>query len=69
MLAYCDYIADRIRKGLINIMNNDVMEPVKIESVSKVDWDLGPRGEFNSTKKTIYVWAHGKEYRVIVEEV
>ena len=67
MLAYCDFIADRVRKGLNNTMG-DSLEPVRITEVSKVNYDLGPKGEFNSTKKTIFVWAHGKEYRVTVEE-
>jgi len=46
----------------------DSLEPVRITEVSKVNYDLGPKGEFNSTKKTIFVWAHGKEYRITVEE-
>ena len=68
MLAYCDFIADRIRRGLLNSMG-DSLEPVRIQEVSRVEWDLGPKGEFQSTKKTLFVWAHGKEYRVVVEEV
>lgn len=69
MIAYCDFIADRIRKGLINTMN-DSLEPVRLKDIGKVEWDLGSKGEFKSTKKTMYLWdAYGKEYRVIVEEV
>lgn len=69
MIAYCDFIADRIRKGLINTMN-DSLEPIRLKDIGKVEYDLGPKGEFNSTKKTMYLWdAYGKEYRVTVEEV
>jgi len=69
MLAYCNFIADRIRKGLINTMN-DSLEPIRLKDIGKVNFDVGPKGEFKSTKKTMYVWdAYGKEYRVTVEEV
>jgi len=69
MIAYCDFLVDRIRKGLINTMN-DSLEPVRLKDIGKVNFDLGPRGEFRSTKKTLFVWdAYGKEYRVTVEEV
>jgi hypothetical protein len=68
MLAYCDFIADRIRKGLINSMG-DSLEPVMIDEVGKVQWDLGPAGEFRSTKKTVKVVIGGKDYQVTVEEV
>lgn len=69
MIAYCDFLVDRIRKGLINTMN-DSLEPVRLKDIGKVNFDLGPRGEFRSTKKTLFVWdAYGNEYRVTVEEV
>ena len=69
MIAYCDFLADRIRKGLINTMN-DSLEPVRLKDIGKVNFDLGPKGEFRSTKKTLFIWdAYGKEYRVTVEEV
>lgn len=67
MLAYCDFVADRIRKGLLNSMG-DSLEPVRINSVGKMQWDLGPEGEFLSTKKTVMVDIGGKAYRVTVEE-
>jgi hypothetical protein len=68
MLAYCDFIADRIRKGLINSMN-DALEPVRLTEVTRPAWDLGPNGEFASTKKTISVTdGNGKRYVVTVEE-
>ena len=69
MIAYCDFIADRIRKGLINTLN-DSLEPVRLKEIGKVEWDLDNDGSFKSSKKTMYLWdAYGKEYRVTVEEV
>lgn len=68
MLAYCDFVADRVQKGLVNVMN-DALQPVRLTEVSKVSWDLGPQGEFASTKKTLFVAdQNGKRYRVTVEE-
>lgn len=68
MLAYCDYIADRIRqriKGDI-LLGDDYMS-----TVGSVQWDLHPEeGYFVSTKKTLMVTdKNGKEYRITVEEV
>jgi hypothetical protein len=41
-----------------------------IDNVGKIQWDLGEKGEFLSTKKTMTVVdRNGKCYRVIVEEV
>jgi hypothetical protein len=69
MLAYCDFIADRVKQGLENV-KNDALQPIKLQSVGKVEWDLDNAGSFQSTKKTMYVWdAYGKEYRITVEEV
>ncbi len=68
MLRYCDFIADRIRKGLINSMG-DSLEPVRIEGVGKVNWDLDEQGAFRSTKKTLTVMINGVGYIVTVEEV
>mgnify|MGYP003343376787 CR=1 FL=1 len=69
MIAYCDFIADRIRKGLVNTMN-DALQPVRLKDIGKVEFDVSNNGKFLSTKKTIYLWdAYGKEYRVTVEEV
>lgn len=68
MLIYCDFIADRIRKGLINSMN-DSLEPIKLAEVSRPAFDLGPNGEFASTKKTLTVVdSFGTRYIVTVEE-
>lgn len=69
MIAYCDFIADRIRRGLINSMN-DALEPVRLSDVGRVNYDLGPAGEFQSTAKTLMVVdGNGKRYCVTVEEV
>lgn len=69
MIKYCDFIADRIRKGLLNVMN-DALQPIRLKDVGKVEYDIDLAGKFRSTKKTIYLWdAFGNEYRVTVEEV
>lgn len=69
MIAYCDFIADRIRNSLLTSAAN-VQEPVRLTKISKVEYDVGPMGEFNSTKKTIFLYdGFGKEYRVTIEEV
>ena len=68
MLAYCDFIADRIRKSLVNSMN-DVLEPVRLTDIGSIQWDLGPNGEFASTAKAIgVVDGNGKKYIVTVRE-
>lgn len=64
-LAYCDYIAHTISKEL---KANDTER--LLSSVSRPQYDLGPNGEFASTKKTIMVSdRYGKQYKVTVEEV
>lgn len=69
MIAYCDFIADRIKKGLENI-KNDALQPVKLADIGNINFDLTASGAFASTKKTLFVWdAYGKEYRITVEEV
>lgn len=68
MLRYCDFIADRIKKALMASMT-DYKEPVQIEGVGKIQWDLDSSGSFRSTKKTIDVMINGVGYRVTVEEV
>lgn len=68
MLVFCDFIADRIRKGLLNSMG-DSLEPVRIASVGKVQYDLTPEGGFNSTTKTLDLTIAGKNYRVTVQEI
>lgn len=68
MLRYCDFIADRIKKALMASMM-DRMEPVQIEGVGKIQWDLDENGAFRSTKKTINLEINGVGYKVTVEEV
>jgi hypothetical protein len=69
MIAYCDFIADRVRKSLL-ASQKDYTEPVHLAEISKIEYDLGPRGEFASTKKTMHIFdGNGKEYRITVEEV
>jgi hypothetical protein len=68
MLAYCDFIADRIRKGLLNSMG-DSLEPVRLKDLSKVEYDLTDTGAFASTTKTLYVSdGNGKRYKITVQE-
>lgn len=68
MIAYCDFIADRIRKGLLNSMG-DSLEPVRLKDLSKVNYDLTESGAFASTKKTLYVSdSNGKRYTITVQE-
>jgi hypothetical protein len=68
MLRYCDFIADRIKKALMASMM-DYREPVQIEGVGKINWDLDEQGAFRSTKKTINLEINGVGYLVTVEEV
>ena len=68
MLRYCDFIADRIKKALMASMT-DFREPVQIEGVGKINWDLDESGAFRSTKKTIDLMINGVGYKVTVEEV
>lgn len=67
-LAYCDYIADRIKKGLTQDAEN---YGSLIDNVGRVEMDLHPEGGyFVSTKKTVRVQdTNGKWYKVTVEEV
>ena len=63
-LAYCDKIADTIKKAL------DSRDPDGIiAEVSRIKWDLDPRGAYQSPKKLITVYdMNGKAYIVTVEE-
>lgn len=68
MLAYCDYIADRINSHLSgDIVKNDYY----VKNVDSVKFDLHPIGGYMvSTKKTMNVTdLNGKNYRVTVEEI
>jgi hypothetical protein len=67
MLAYCDYIAHVIRQGL-KADKSDFRSYVA--EVGNVIFDLGPNGEFASTRKTITVYdVNNKKYLITVEEV
>lgn len=64
MLAYCDYIATQLRKGLLEDGNG------LLSAVFPVRWDLDDRGAFVSTKKTVdVVDMNGRQYRITVEEI
>ena len=64
-LAYCDKIADTIRKSLMGYDPDGI-----IGLVGRVQMDLHPvEGYFQSTKKAITVYdMNGKAYIVTVEE-
>lgn len=69
LISYCDFIATRIRECLIR-SSRDPLEPVHLERISRIEYDLGSRGEFRSTTKTIYAWdSTGNEYRITVEHI
>jgi len=64
-LVYCDYIATLIHQTLLN-RDTEAL----IDQVGKIQFDLGPFGEFCSTTKTIDVLdMFGKQYRVTVQEL
>lgn len=66
MLAYCDWIADAIKRSF----TNDKPENM-IKNVGPIKWDLHPtEGYFLSTKKTLEVTdLNNKNYRVTIEEI
>lgn len=66
MLAYCDKIADVIRKSLLKYDADEI-----VGLVGPIKMDLHPtEGYFISTKKTIVVSdMQGKQYQVTVEEL
>jgi hypothetical protein len=67
MLAYCDYMAKVIKDSLTK---DSLVFGSHIGDVGKVQYDLGPNGEFSSTKKTLSVMdRNGKAYRVTIEEM
>lgn len=64
-LVYCDYIATLIHQTLLNRDTEHL-----IDQVSKIQFDLGPFGEFCSSTKTIDVLdMFGKQYRITVQEL
>jgi len=66
-LAYCDYIASRLRTLVSNEINDN---QTMIESVSAPKMDLHPtEGYLLSTKKVLTVHdVNGKAYVITVEE-
>jgi len=64
-LAYCDKIADAIRKALIKSDPDGIIGPV-----GPIQWDLHPtKGYFISPKKAMTVHdMNGKAYVVTIEE-
>ena len=64
-LAYCDKIADTIKKALKQPDPDGI-----IAEVGKINWDLDPVGGYLvSTKKMITVYdRNGKAYSVTIEE-
>jgi hypothetical protein len=70
MLAYCDYIADRIKSALeLDVREN--RQYTKVNVVGKINMDLHPiDGYMLSTKKTIGCTdINGKMYKITVEEL
>jgi|GEM_PF-1868420 len=66
LMAYCDYIAELISKEM---KAEDDKYKRLLGSVSRPQYDLGPQGQFQSTKKTINVEdRYGKKYKITVEE-
>ena len=65
-LAYCDKIADTIRKALLKYDEDGILNG----PVGKIEWDLHPtEGYFLSPKKLIKVWdSNGKAYSITIEE-
>jgi hypothetical protein len=65
-LAYCDKIADTIRKALVKYDTDGILNG----PVGPIKSDLDPVGGwFVSPKKTMLVWdSNGKAYSVTVEE-
>jgi hypothetical protein len=47
----------------------DYMEPVQIEGVGRIEYDVDLNGSFLSTKKTINLMIDGVGYKVTVEEI
>lgn len=64
-MVYCDYIADRIRKDLLDAATNDTI----LEIVSGVKHDAVQAMMFSSTKTIWTIDANGQSYKITVEEV
>ena len=69
MLVYCDFIAAKIRKALVDAKDNPYSE-VPLLDVGRTQWDLDASGAFRSTKKSIEVVdGNGRKYLVTVQEI
>ena len=66
MLAYCDKIADTVRKSLLAYDEQGI-----IGLIGHIEMDLHPtKGYFQSTKKTIEMTdMNSKKYKITIEEV
>ena len=63
-LAYCDKIADTIKKALASRDPDGI-----IAEAGRIQWDLDEDGAFRSTSKSITVYdRNGKAYIVSVQE-
>ena len=69
-LAYCDFIADRIRKSLVNDQWTMHESENLIDDIGPIKMDLHPtEGYLQSTAKTITVWdSNGKAYFISIQE-
>jgi hypothetical protein len=66
LVADCEYVAHLIKSNLKDL---DTKDSKLLSSVGRMEWDIGPRGEFVSTKKTINVEdRYGKKYKITIEE-
>jgi hypothetical protein len=64
-LSYCDYLS-HLARGAFVLNNAEGL----ISKVSPIRYDLGPNGEFRSTKKSLEIQdAFGTCYRVTIEEI
>jgi hypothetical protein len=63
-LAYCDYIASIIKKELLP---NDHAK--LLDEVGKIQYNLGPEGEFDTTKTIDVLDMQGKMYRITIQEL
>ena len=70
LLAYCDFIADRVRKALVNDQWTMQDGENLIDNISNVQMDLHPtEGYLQSTAKSITVHdVNGKAYIVSIQE-
>ena len=64
-LAYCDKIADTIRRALKQPDPDHIIAAGDV----RVEWDLDEQGAFRSPAKTLTVYdVNGKCYKITVQE-